>query len=444
MYENLSPKLTFAFNYGVMLAVNAISDAYGIIDGPGCSTYRSYMVHGRHDWNSTMLSCTGYHRLQYAGVSAHSIAGKDMEGMMREVVHKTGSLEHSGVVLITALPMCTITGPDYKRIAAEIETPAFEVAERSIDGEWLEGYATSLSVIAMGMELKGGRKEKNNVAIVGYFMDRCEGDHQGNLNELRRMGQALDLNIVSIWPSGTSYKELQKVKNAAAIISLPHGRLAAETLAKRLKADLIVTDVPFGLDASKSWIKKVAAAFGREKKAETFIDAELSRIIPRLEWALPYALLNKKLVFSGDPHLLPGMREICADVGMKLTGAYLTAPGSDPKDEAHFTPRVSKFKEDWTKLRSEGEADFLIANTDGLSIIKPDTPYLEFGFPSIWTHSLADEPFLGFNGFPTFVGRMIKAITSRDQREEWTKGALTEDSNEVFKREFKPVTQKAL
>lgn len=438
MYEALSPPMTFTFNYGVMVAVNAISDAYGIIDGPGCSTYRSYMVHGRHDWNSTMLSCTGYHRLQYAGVSAHTIAG-DTEGMMREVVHKTGALKHSGVVLITALPMCTITGPDYKRIAAEIETPAFEIAERSIDGDWFEGFATALYALADGMELKGGGKNKRNVAIVGNFMDRCEGDHLGNLSEFKRMCAALGLNLVSIWPSGGSYKDLQEVRHAGTILSLPYARKAARRLAERLKSDLIETDVPFGLQATQDWMRAVAKPLGRSKEAEAFIDKELERVVPRLEWVIPYAFINKKLVFSGDPYLLNGIRGICEELGMRLSGAYLT--GRKPADaadlpNAFYEPRITQFKEGWAKHLANGEADILIANTDALSITKPDIPWLEFGFPSIWTHSLAEEPFLGFNGFLTFAGRLAKAMTSKKQREAWKIGALERDDNPVFREDF--------
>jgi nitrogenase molybdenum-iron protein alpha/beta subunit len=438
MYENLSPQLTFTFNYGVMVAVNAISDAYGIIDGPGCSTYRSYMVHGRHDWNSTMLSCTGYHRLQYAGVSAHSIAG-DTEGMMREVVHKTGALEHSGVVIITALPMCTITGPDYKRIAAEIKTPAFEIAERSIDGDWFEGFATTLYALADGMELKGGKKKKTNVALIGHFMDRCEGDQIGNLNEYRRVLSALGLNVVSIWPDGGSYKDLQEVKHAGTIISLPYARKAAKRLAQRLKADLIETLPPFGLEATEEWIRTVAAATGKKKEAEAFIDKELERVAPRLEWVIPYAFLNKKMVYSGDPHLLTGIRGICKDLGMRLSGAYLTGirPSDIPEGpEAHFQPRITQVREKWERHLADKEADILIGNTDVLSITKPTVPALEFGFPSIWTHSLAEEPFLGFNGFLFFAGRMAKAMTAKKQKEAWSAGALEKDDNPVFKNDF--------
>ncbi len=440
MYENLSPRLTFTFNYGVMIAVNAISDAYLIIDGPGCSTYRSFMIHGRHDWNSTMLSCTGHHRLQYCGVSARSIAG-DTEGMLREVVHKVGALKHSAVVLITSLPMCTIAGTDYARVAKEIKTPAFQVAERSIDGDWFEGYATTLKALAEGIDLTGGRKKKDNVAIVGHFMDRCEGDQLGNLAELRRMCAALGLKTVSIWPSGGSYAELRRVREAGTVISLPYARRAGEILARRLKARLIETEVPFGLQATRNWLTTVGKAVGRLKKANAFIDEELERVIPRLEWAIPYAFLNKKLVFTGDPHLLEGLRDICGDLGIRLSGAYLTGrrpPGVRDGENAFFEPRVTRFRGAWKKLSKSGGVDLIISNTDGLSITKPEIPRLEFGFPSIWTHSLSDEPFLGFNGFLSFIDRMSKALTARKQREAWAAGALEEDPNPILREEAAP------
>jgi nitrogenase molybdenum-iron protein alpha/beta subunit len=38
-------------------------------------------------------------------------------------------------------------------------------------------------------------------------------------------------------------------------------------------------------------------------------------------------------------------------------------------------------------------------------------PTMEFGFPSYRSHALSDRPFLGFNGFLSFVERMGDEMT---------------------------------
>lgn len=65
MGEGLHAPLSFPYNLGVLLALNAVSDAYLVLDGPGCSFYRGMMIHGRHDWSSTLLSADGWHRFQF-------------------------------------------------------------------------------------------------------------------------------------------------------------------------------------------------------------------------------------------------------------------------------------------------------------------------------------------------------------------------------------------
>ncbi len=106
MSDQLSPEIVFPYNIGVVLAVNAIPDATLVLDGPGCSFYRAMVVHGRHDWTSSLLSCDGNHRFQYAGVNVNAVA-TDCEAIIRDAIVKVAALPRCGVVFATSLPMCT-------------------------------------------------------------------------------------------------------------------------------------------------------------------------------------------------------------------------------------------------------------------------------------------------------------------------------------------------
>ncbi|MEE8424465.1 MAG: nitrogenase component 1 [Elusimicrobiota bacterium] len=418
--EKLSPEIVFPYNIGVVLAVNAIPDAYLVLDGPGCSFYRAMVVHGRHDWTSTLLSSDGHHRFQYAGVNVNAVAA-DCEAMVRDAIAKVAALPRCAVVLVTSLPMCTVASTDYGRVLREAaaKKPHALVAGSSLSGNWFAGYAATLEAIAQQMDLSGARPAKNKVAIVGNFMDRGEGDHRGNIKEFARLLEALGLELVSCWPSGAPYERLRDLRRAGTLISLPYGRKAAAVLAQRLKVRLIETEVPFGLEASAAWLRKIAKALGKERAAERFIDGELGRIVPRLEWVVPYAFLNKRIVFVGDPHLVRGLRSIAEELGARVSGAFLTGPAPEKnlKDPAIvYVPRVSELRAAWRDLEARDGVDLLISHTDGIAMLKPSGAAMEFGFPSVWTHSLREEPFLGFAGYIAFVDRMANTLTQQRGR----------------------------
>lgn len=405
--SDLSAQLGFPFNLGVLFAVNAIRDAALVLDGPGCAFYRAMVLHGRHDWTSSLLSCEGRHRLQYTGVSANSIAA-DGERLIREALRAVAAWQESGAVLLSSLPMCTLAGTDYARLLREEarDKPAALVPGSSLSGDWLDGYDAALAALAENAELAGRAPAKDRVALIGYFMDRGEGDHRANLAELARLLGGLGLECAAIWPSGGSYAELLKARRAGLVVSLPYGRRAARVLAARLGAPLVETGLPFGLEGTAAWLRQVAQAAGRARAAERLIGAELSGAARRLQWAVPYALLHARAAFAGDPHLAEAFCGLCDELGLTLA---LSLPTGGKRG----APRLSAAR---AALAGAGPLDLFIGNTDALELLAPDCARMEFGFPSLWTHCLGEEPFLGFAGCLAFVDRMLRALLGARSR----------------------------
>ena len=420
--KSLSSRLKYPHTMGIFLAINAIRDAYLIMDGPSCSFNRGLMVHGRHDWASTLLSCTGYHRIQFGGVNVNTVA-TNYEALVRERVEEVARQPHSKVILVSSLPMCNIAGMQYDRVLRDSRgsKPAFEVPGNSLSGDWLEGYGDVLSILADGIDFSGARPDDDAVAVVGYLMERCEGDHKGNVAELERLLAGLGLRAASVWLSDRPYEHLRAARHARTIVSLPCGRRAGATLARRLGVRLIETELPFGLAATQEWLRRVGDATGRRERAEAFIEAELARVTPRLEWAVPFSFLGKRLVFLGEPNLYPGLLDIAEEVGLELAGSFLTgilgprpaadkAPPEPKLPGPFFEPRVTDARALWAELVGGG-VDMLISNSDGLSSLRPDCAWLEMGFPSIGTNALRDEPFLGFEGWLSLLHRLSNAAT---------------------------------
>ncbi|MEK7384438.1 MAG: nitrogenase component 1, partial [Elusimicrobiota bacterium] len=319
MSESIGVRLSPPYLQGAYLALNAISDAYFLGDGPNCLFAKAEHIHGRHDLFSTLLSCRSEHRIHHTGVNVFNIAG-NFEAEIAAALRRIASWPGCGAIFMGSMPMCSIAGTDYERIMREALSaggkPAYLIPQRlGLSGDWLDGYAAVLEVMASGMDLEGAAPRPENVAIVGYLMDRNEGEHRGNILELERMLRALGLNPVSIWLSGKPYEGLRDVRQAGTILSLPHGRKAAAVLAGRLGARLIEAELPFGLEASRRFVEQLGREFGREGAAADFIAKELDAAVPRLEWSVPHVFLHRRFAFAGDPRYAVGFAEQIEGLG---------------------------------------------------------------------------------------------------------------------------------
>lgn len=403
---------------GAYLAVNAVPDLYLLVDGPDCAFSKAEKIHGQHDLFSTLLSCEGDHRVRYTGVNVDQVAA-DFEGRIEEGLRRMAAGKRCAAVALTSLPMCTIVGTDYARLLRRAggAKPMLLLPGKTLSDDWLGGYEAVLDVMAAGMDLKGGRRKRDTVAVVGHLMDRNEGDLRGSAAELRRMLKALELRAATIWLSGEPWARLREVRNAGTIISLPYGRKAARRLAKRLKARLVETDLPFGVEGSRRWVEKIGKALGREERARAFVRRELEETIPRLEWIVPRAFLGRRIVFAGDPHRAGLFKEQVEGLGaevplMLLTGErkHLPASWKVPGCRSLFEPKDHEVRAAWEGVLKRG-VDLLVTNTEVLDLLRPRVPWVEWGYPSHYTHFPADEPFLGFRGALTFLGRLANAVS---------------------------------
>jgi len=417
-------RLNPPYLHGAFLAVNAISDAFFLGDGPDCIRAKGEQIHGRHDLFSTLMSCKGEHRVHYTGLSVFNIAA-NLEGEIAAGLERIAQRASCGAVFMGSVPMCTIAGTDYERVVRQVLDGGFKPwfivpPQIGLAGDWLDGYGAVLEALAKGMDLTPAAPRPENVAIVGYLMGRTEGDHRGNIRELERIFRALGLNLVSAWLSGGDYEGLRAVRDAGAVVSFGHGRKAARLVAERLGVKLVEAELPFGLAATKRFVESLGREFGREKEAAAFIRAELGEVVPALEWAVPHAFLGRRFAYINDPHYAAPFAEMIEELGGEMWGMILLG-GSRHLDEderralskrprTSFEPMQNEIERLWMGL-SRREADALVATTMAVEFIKPRTSWLEFGYPSDYTHFLKDEPFLGFRGALGFCSRLANEVT---------------------------------
>ncbi|MDD5630255.1 MAG: nitrogenase component 1 [Elusimicrobia bacterium] len=429
--EGHGKPMNFPTLMGVYLAVNAIADAYILVDGPDCVLYKSHFIHGRHDLGSSLLRVSGRHRVAFTNVCSRGVVKEHDEIIRRHLLTLDG-LKESGLSFVTALPMCSITGVDYGRVirslAGKLSKPAIDIAPDSLIGDWLDGYGQVLNALARGLDLGRRRPARRGppkkAAIVGYFMDRNEADHFGNLAELRRMLAALGLETVSVWLGGEPAAALRRAAEADLVVSLPYGRTAARALARTAGARLVETELPFGLRKSERFLRDVGKAAGRPRQAEAFIAAELSRVVPRLQWIIPQYFLNRRTAFMGDPYLCAGFLDIAEDLGLEVEGAIVRGQGpAAPQDGRGFpvlcAPRSSS---PGVRRIVQAPLDLFVTCWCEQDFHGLPYPVLEFGFPSYRSHALLERPFLGFNGMLGFVERMADKLCAPRRPERYIPG----------------------
>jgi hypothetical protein len=418
--EDWSERVALGFPVGVFLAANAIHDAHLLIDAPDAARARVRYVAGNHDCSSTLTSGAGAGRVTTTGTHA------DADGPQRQAA-LVAALERvaaaaPGLVLVTAVPAVPEASVDHGGPARAVGAPGGPlvagVRDVARDGDWLDGYAESLTAIAHVLDLAGARPQPDAVAVVGYLMDRNEGDHRGNLRELERLLARLGLRVASTWLSGGGVAELARVGEASAIVSLPYGRAAARLLGVRLGVPVIEVDVPFGLDGTARWLRAVGEGTGRGERAAAVAEEELARVVPLVDWTVPHHFLHRSMAFVGDPHLALACEEAAVELGMTVARHFvLSGPPHVTRllarcgaERVVVDPKRTTLDRDVAALVEGGRCQLLVACSLGLPAGPMPVAMVELGFPSYFTHALTDRPFLCFRGFVGFVERAINEL----------------------------------
>lgn len=413
-----------SFMTGVNLALNAVADAFLLVDGPPCSFFRMAQVQGNHDWESNLLDSDGYHRVADTDCTTER-AALGSEDLLVERLHALDALAQCRLILLTAMSVVDVTGRDYRRIVDEqrrvLHSPLVWVRPGSISGDWLDGYGAVLEALAGQVDLaEDVVPEPASVAIVGHLMERNEADARANLEELRRLLAGLGLELVSCWPDGGGVQQLQQVARAGTILSFPYARKAARTLARRTGARLIECGLPLGLEATASWLRRVSREIEPASSAEEPIRRELAAVVPRLQWVLPHALLGKRVALVGDPHLVGALASFCRETGCRpvLRVVWAQAREEEPdtgSDEILVHPGEEAFRSAIKRHTRRGGIDLLITNSQALVLLShgegAPAPFMELGFASYHTHALSERPWLGFRGVLTLVERMANSMS---------------------------------
>jgi nitrogenase molybdenum-iron protein alpha/beta subunit len=405
--------LTISYMVGVYLGINAIRDAFLLVEGPDCTYLKTEFIQGNHDLMANLTSVSGFHRVTNTALHPAQMA-RSREEKISAMLEKLAAKDLVPALFMTSMPMAFITGADYERLCRGVKDqcgkPVIHIPGKSLSSDWMNGYAETLKAIARHLPLR--RRSipgPPRVGIVGYLFDRNEEDHNGNIRELHRMIQGIGAQVSSIWLSGDRFCALSEIETSDIIVSLPYARHAARRVARTLQVPLLELHYPFGLERTKQWLEAIGGALNLEAGTAHFIDTELGRIVPRLEWAIPSVFVHKKYGYAGDPVLVHGFKDIVELTGGTLQFACITALAANFSDgeQLGLSPE-NLFINPSTMLNLPETADLIVSNNN--PYLATDTPAVEFGFPSYFTHRFYDRPFIGMNGFLAFSDTLMNAL----------------------------------
>lgn len=410
-------RLNFPYLLGTYLGINAIRGAYLIVDGPDCAFLKAQHVWGRHDLASTLLDPAGQHRIVFTGADGR--AAGQLGARLGDVLASA----ETNLVVLTSLSVTSEAGaaeggadaPAAQTAATTADDPrVLYVPGRSLQGDWLDGYAALLEALAAELPLCEGRRRSHDVGLVGYLFDRNEGDQHANVAELERLVERCGMNLCSVWLSGSAPADLSAIGRAGTVVALPYGRAAAQKLCERTGAALIGLDLPLGLAGTADWLRQLAVHTGCTAKTERVIADELRDAVPRLEPVVGRWLVGRRFFLGQDPFMAHGLWRLLEELGGEISGAALPARpahrlalrATAPLDDRRVLcePREGEL-ERWIAPR---QSDLSIVNSELRRYVAG--PTIELGFPAAHHHSLGETPFLGFRGTVALVERIVNEL----------------------------------
>lgn len=386
------------FLTGVYLAVNAIRDLFLVIDGPNCIYKKVEIFEKNHDFYAKLFSSAGFHRISSTMTNVNNIH-LDRTREIKGSIKKVAGYPRSSLVLLTSMPVASMTGVDYEGIVSSVSAskPCLYLPYGSLGLDWLDGYSQVLELMAGNLDISD-RRRKGSVGIVGYMFDRNEGDNIGNIEEIKRLLEGLGLEVSSVWLSGYGIADMEKISEAEYIISMPYAGRAASLIAERTGAKVIEGGIPFGLKGTENWIRKVADAIGLD--AKSVIEEEKKETVPILEWLVPAYLQGRKIAVAGDPYLSSAIAQALAEVDCNIVESVMYSRGRQVgMDNPVF---------DCDQIVRDDVPDFCIGNSDSRQYYS-GVGFLEFGFPCYGRHCLFRQPYMGFRGFICFLNMMVNA-----------------------------------
>jgi nitrogenase molybdenum-iron protein alpha/beta subunit len=426
---------------GVYLGINAVPDAYLLIDCPSGCFFKCERIALNHDLNSSLFDPLGRHRIVQSGINFEDLA-MGSEAVLERIARRVRDgakppalfLTQSSPVVVTSNDMVTFAGSLAERLAI----PVSYLPPRTMDGDYLDGFACFVEALSEVAEKRSGSRkrtagaagtDRGEVTLVGYFADRLEEDHVANLAELRRLVGLLGGNLAGVLCGGDSLQDLERAMEAPVLVELPYGGKAARRIADRTGARVVSAPLPVGIGGTERFIGALGEPLGVSgPMLRDILGAELGALMPTLERVRSRFLSDRRAAVAADPAMAGGLSGFLAELGMDVPVVSVRTRAEDRLEEVRQAVAgaglggsvvhdlsVPALRQTLEKAANDRELDLLIGSS-----LERDTAcdlglgFVEIGYPSFVTHALFPRPFLGFAGVRRLADDLVNAVQQLD------------------------------
>lgn len=428
---------------GLSIACHAIPDCFLLMHvGVGCKNKATAHLLV-HDWKEHANIREGWTEVgdQDLILGASERAGPYLRSWFKRlepnwiVTTSVTFIDLAGEDLVDKL---TVAARDLPCPVSYIKTPGYEP-------DMFRGYAKLVAEVCAQIDWKQAPDRPGEVAILGYNFDRYEGDHEGNLMQLKGLLKALGLTMGPVLLSGVAYGDLLQAGRSQHVVELPYTLPVRRKLKRTLKGrHPIQTDLPMGVRGTSRWLREVGEATGADmarvskltaareayvfKQVDTMLDRWRSQGVAVFAETPLAAGLCSMLVELGLRPLVVGLRGSTLG-GVEDLHAAMARDGLalDPEAVVLDNPSLASIRDHLDRLLAEGRLQGVFGSAADVNVLstlspqrhmgshvsgrlEPQGPFVvEIGFPCRDYHAMMPMPFMGYGGVVVMAQRIVDA-----------------------------------
>jgi nitrogenase molybdenum-iron protein beta chain len=399
-----------------------------------CAYHRSALT--RHFTDPVMASTSSF-------TEGASVFGG--QSNMMESISNIFTLYDPDVIAINTTCLSEVIGDDLTQIINRAVTDnkippgktVMYASTPSFKGSHVTGYANMLTAMVQNFAKSTGKKN-NYVTILPSFIEPSD------MSEIKRIAEELGVQYIMypdtsgvvnapmdgkfhMYPKGGTPKEKISASGDSRL-ALALGRTgtfqAAQLLDSKCKVKTDIIDLPIGISATDAFVDTLRRQAG--VTVPESINVERGQLVDVLCDKAQY-LYGKKVSMMGDPDILLGLAQFCADAGMEVlhivTGTSAGAKWerrvkevAGPKVVVKCGPQADLFL--LQQLMLNDKPDILFGNTYCKYIARDmDIPLIRTAFPIYDRIGHSYVPMAGYRGGMHLLIKILEAIMDRQDRD---------------------------
>lgn len=232
----------------------------------------------------------------------------------------------------------------------------------------------------------------------------------GDLWLIQPLLEAMGLRVITAFTGNASYDGLCKMHRAK--LNVVHCQRSATYIADLLKERYGTPYVPvtfYGLTETAESLRRVAAFFGLEERAEEVIAAEERAVGEKVRWYRERLAGKRVMIYVGAPRVWHWIR-LMEDLGLEVVALASTFGHEDDYQKINARARGGVLVIDNPNELELEEVIETYRPDLFMTGLKEKYLSLKMGVPSLNSHSYEDGPYAAFRGLLNFARDIYKAI----------------------------------